>query len=394
MSEPLKVAWFTYFPIEWLDGLPPELATLPRMHPATWQRVLFDELQKEQGLRLHIVVLRKQFPRSMSFERGNATFHCVKVPGGLRAPSFFWLDTWCVSRVLKRVCPDVVHAWGTENGAGLVGSRLKYPCVLTMQGILNWILELGLGHAYLRFVARLEKRTLRGLRHVTAESSFAQGYLRERFPDLQLRQIEHAPSWGFHHAPRRPQLKPLRLITVGTLGHAKGTDVLLQALDPLLRDWDFRLTLIGGAPAQVLEDYRRSVSAELWSRIDFKNHLTSAQVAENLSESVVMIYPTRADNSPNAVKEAIAAGVPVVASAIGGIVDYVIPGENGFLFNAGDVSGCREALLSVLRHPSLGQGVVPAAALARGRDYLSPATMAAKFLQVYQELAGRSSSHC
>ncbi len=388
MSETLRVAWFTYFPIEWLDGLPEELASLPRMHPATWQRVLFDELQKEPNLELHIVVLRKQFPRSLTFQRGNATFHCIRVPGGLRAPSLFWLDTWCVSRVLKSVRPHMVHAWGMENGAGLIASRLGYPSLVTMQGILNWILELGLGNRYLRFVARLEKHALRRLKHVTAESSFAIRYLRERYPTLDLRQVEHAPNWSFHQAPRKPQLKPLRLITVGTLGHAKGTDVLLQALDPLCANWDFRLTLIGGAQPQVLEEYRRSVSAELWSRIDFKNHLTSAQVAEELSESALMVYPTRADNSPNAVKEAVAAGVPVVASAIGGIVDYVIPERNGFLFTAGDVEGCRNALLSALRHPQLGQGIVPEDALAKGRDYLSPSTMAKRFLALYREIGG------
>lgn len=388
MSETLRVAWFTYFPIEWLDGLPDELASLPRMHPATWQRVLFDELQKEPNLELHIVVLRKQFPRSMTFQRGNATFHCIRVPGGLRAPSLFWLDTWHVSRVLKSVRPHVVHAWGMENGAGLIAARLRYPSVVTMQGLLNWILELGLGNRYLRFVARLEKHALRRLKHVTAESSFAIRYLRERYPNLDLHQVEHAPNWSFHKAPRNPQLKPLRLITVGTLGHPKGTDVLLKALDSLCVDWDFRLTLIGGAPPQVLEDYRRSVSPELWSRIDFKNYLTSAQVAEQLSEAALMVYPTRADNSPNAVKEAVAAGVPVVASAIGGIVDYVIPERNGFLFTAGDVDGCRNALLSALRHPQLGQGRVPEEALAQGRDYLSPSTMARRFLALYRKVGG------
>ncbi|MBI1842451.1 MAG: glycosyltransferase, partial [Verrucomicrobia bacterium] len=90
------------------------------------------------------------------------------------------------------------------------------------------------------------------------------------------------------------------------------------------------------------------------------------------------------DNSPNAVKEAVAAGVPVVASAIGGIVDYVIPGENGFLFPAGNVEGCRGAIRSALGHETLGKGHVPSDALGRLRDYLSPATMCRKFLEAYR----------
>lgn len=388
-TSPLKVAWFSYFPIEWLDGLPPELQALPRMHPATWQRVLIAELQKDPSLDLHVLVLRKQFPRTLSFQQGNTTFHCLKVPGGFRAPSLFWLDTWSVSRALRRIQPDLVHAWGTENGAALIAARLRYPALVTMQGIMGWMKELGVANSYQRFAARLEPGSLRRATDVSAESSFAIGYLRERYPHLRLRHIEHAPAWGFHQMTREPELSPLRLISISTLGHAKGTDVLLQALEPLCSQLKFRLMLIGGAPPEVLDIYRQQTSPELWSRIEFKNHLTSAEIAAELSRAALMIYPTRADNSPNAVKEAVVTGLPVVASEIGGIVDYVVPGENGFLFPSGDVAACRQAIEKALAHPTLSKGVIDEAVLARSRDQLSPATMARKFREAYADLASR-----
>ena len=384
MSAPLSVAWITYFPIEWLDDLPPELASLAKMHPATWQRVLLTELQKEANLRLHIIILRKQFSRTQTFERGNATFHCIRIPGGWRAPSFFWTDTRCVARVLKSVKPDLVHAWGTENAAGLVASRLGYPWILTMQGIMNWMIELGLANLYQRFAARLETTTLHRAEHVTAESNFAVDYLAKHYPGLKPKQIEHAPHSSFHEVSRQPRLDPRRIICIGTLSAAKGTDVLLQSLDSLCETHPFELILVGGASAEAIQQYQASVSPQLWSRIQFKNHLTSAQIAEELSSATLMVYPTRADNSPNAVKEAVVAGVPVVASGIGGIVDYVHPGKNGFLFPAGDINGCREAILAALQHESLGKGQVPPETLAQVRDYLSPATMSRKFLEAYR----------
>lgn len=386
MSKPLTVAWFTYFPVEWLENLPAELATLPRMHPATWQRVLLSEFQKDPGLRIHVVVLRKHFPRTLSFEQGNATFHCIKVPGGLRAPSLFWLDTWSVSRVLRRIQPDMVHAWGTENGAATVAARLRYPSLVTLQGLMTWMEELGVANSYQRFAARFERRSLRRLRHVTAESSFSVRHLRDRYPNLRVQQIEHAPQRMFHEAARHPSLNPVRLLSISTLGHAKGTDVLLEALDPMCDELNFELVLVGGAPAEVLEGYRRRFSPRLWSRLKFLNHLTSAQVLEEMSKAAVMIYPTRADNSPNAVKESIAAGLPVVASEVGGIVDYVHPDRNGFLFPVGSVDGCRDAIRRWAVHPGLGRGVVDAATLARGRDYLSPETMGRRFREAYREV--------
>src|ERR1051325_10954660 len=119
-KNPLTVAWFSFFPLEWLSDMPEPVQRLPRQHAASWQRVLLAEFEKNPELRMHVVVLRKYFERDLTFERNGVTFHLVKTPGGLRAPSLFWLDTVLIRRVLRAVKPDVVHAWGTEQGAALV----------------------------------------------------------------------------------------------------------------------------------------------------------------------------------------------------------------------------------------------------------------------------------
>ena len=69
------------------------------------------------------------------------------------------------------------------------------------------------------------------------------------------------------------------------------------------------------------------------------------------------------------------AGVPVVASAVGGIPDYVIPGENGILFDSGDLDGCVRSIREACAHPLFGQGQVNPDTLTRMRAYLSPETM-------------------
>ena len=87
MAGPLTIAWFSQFPVEWLPDAPDFVKELPREHPSTWQRVLLDELEVFPGLRLHVLVLRKQIPRNFQFERNGVTFHLIKTPGRLRAPS-------------------------------------------------------------------------------------------------------------------------------------------------------------------------------------------------------------------------------------------------------------------------------------------------------------------
>src|SRR6516164_3281423 len=140
----LKVAWISYFPVEWLPDAPESVRKLPHHHPATWQRVLLEEFKRkeneEQGRsgetlqpELHILCVRRHFERNLSFELNGATFYCLKLPPGMRTLTLFWWETLLIRRYLRRIKPDLVQAWGTERGAALVASRLRYPYLVTMQ---------------------------------------------------------------------------------------------------------------------------------------------------------------------------------------------------------------------------------------------------------------------
>ncbi len=382
----IKVAWISYFPVEWLPALPPELGDLPRLHPATWQRVLLDELKGNRELKLDVVVVRKQFPRDVSFEWDGVRFHCLKVPGGLRTLSLFWWETLRIRSLLKRLRPDLVHAWGTERGAAMVGSRLSYPYLVTMQGLLEWYSQhVDLG-PYFKVDIRLERPSLRRARVVTTESSFAVQWLRDHYPHLEVRQAEHAANWLFHRIERRPETRPLRFLFVGALSPVKGSDILFQGLDRLRHELDFRLTVVGAGSPEFMERVKAGTSAEFWQRVDFRTNLKPPEVAEELARATIMVFPTRVDTSPNSVKEAVVAGLPVVASAIGGIVDYVKPGLNGITFEPGSLDGFVNSVRQAAAHPLFSRGAVDPATMAGMRDYLSPRVMAEKFTAAYHRV--------
>jgi len=75
----------------------------------------------------------------------------------------------------------------------------------------------------------------------------------------------------------------------------------------------------------------------------------NAEVAEEMAQATMLLFPTRVDNSPNAVKEAVVRGLPVVASAVGGIPDYVSPGQNGLLFPAGNLGEFTQSIRAARR---------------------------------------------
>lgn len=390
---PKRVAWISHFPVEWLDGAPAEVTAIPRAHPAPWQRVLAAELARlYPELEIHAIALRRTFPRTMSFRMGNLHVHLLKTRGGLRATTLFWYDTLLIWRVLRRIKPDLIHAWGTEWCAPWVAKRLGYRFMVTMQGIFTWLRSIGWhnvhGRVYEDLSAYCERRVLKHARLVTAESRFAVGYLQDRLGLNNVWQIEHAPLQHFFTLRRVPAAGELRLLYVGYVSDRKGCGHLLMALDRLRAEFRFRLLLVGKRQQPFFDSVWGSVSSELRGRVAVEESLSAAEVGKELERATIFVFPTLADNSPNAVKEAAVVGVPVVATRVGGIPDYIFDGRNGILCEPGNVDALANALRVAFRHDLFRRGVVDPEAHSRVREYLAPERMARAFWNAYCEVCG------
>jgi len=384
----LTVAWISDFPVEWLPDPPEPVKALPRRHPATWEMVLLDEFEKDSSIRVHTISLRPRLNRSFSFERNGTVHHLVRAASWLRLGSAFWWDALLIRRVCKRIKPDLVHAWGNEKGAGLLAHRLGFPYLVTIQGLFSWYKERVPLPAYDRLMGRFEHISLGRAPLVTTESNFAVRYLRGRYPRLRIVQAEHAPSRLFAQVERRPETAVPHFLSLGTLGTRKGTDLLFQALEQLSGEFRFKMTVISNPNPLYVAALREQTSPRLWERVQFKQHLMPPEVAKELQTPTMLLLPTRADTSPNAVKEAVVAGLPVVASRIGGIPDYLFPNENGLLFEPNDLPGFVSAIRAACAHPLFREGKVDPQTLAKTRDYLSPKRMGQNFRKAYDVVLG------
>ncbi len=381
---PLTVAWISDFPLEWLPDMPNPIPSLPKEHPATWEMVLLQEFERNPAFNLHIVALRKGIIRSFTFKKSGVTFHVLKYLSGTRGPSLFWFDTWLISRRLRVIKPDLVHAWGNERAAGLIASRLAFPYLVTIQGLFSWYREMLPGLPGAALPAWAERVSLSRARHATTESSFSTSYLRRRYPNLTVHQAEHAPNPVFSAIRRTPAQRPIRFVTNGTVGHRKGTDLFLRALAELVDKMDFEAMVIGGPNEPFLAPLRASLPQKLWSRVIFKSNLSPKDVATELAQATIFVLPTRADTSPNAVKEAAVAGVPVVASCTGGVPDYIKEGMNGLFFPIGNLRALIASMVAACNHPLFRHGRVDQETFHQTRAYLSPQRMAENFAAAYQ----------
>jgi glycosyltransferase involved in cell wall biosynthesis len=75
---------------------------------------------------------------------------------------------------------------------------------------------------------------------------------------------------------------------------------------------------------------------------------TAEETAQYMSKAWCLVLPTRADTSPNVVKEARVIGLPVITTHNGGQASYVRDGEDGYFVECGDVDGLTEKIGKVL----------------------------------------------
>jgi glycosyltransferase involved in cell wall biosynthesis len=148
-----------------------------------------------------------------------------------------------------------------------------------------------------------------------------------------------------------------RLLFVGRLVHQKGLDLLLKALRDL-RELHWELTIVGDG---VLRD-------ELQASLDHFNiservHFVGWQRDEDLvryyQQANLFILPSRHEGMPNVILEAMASGLPVIASNIPGNEELVLYETTGLLFPTEDVDSLRGALHTLIQDPgqraSLGE---------------------------------------
>jgi glycosyltransferase involved in cell wall biosynthesis len=141
-----------------------------------------------------------------------------------------------------------------------------------------------------------------------------------------------------------------RFVTVGAVSRAKGHDVLLDAL-VAIGDLDWTCTVVGSTSRDpdLVDDLAKQVArAGLADRVSFAGVLTGGALDDVLSASDLLVHPSRGETYGMVVAEALARGIPVVATTAGGLSTTL--GED-----AGNRPGIRvppgdpEALASALR---------------------------------------------
>ncbi|MDQ3350333.1 MAG: glycosyltransferase family 4 protein, partial [Acidobacteriota bacterium] len=168
-------------------------------------------------------------------------------------------------------------------------------------------------------------------------------------------------------APVERRLTVRTILTVANLRAEKSHETLLAAAAAMVGAHpELRFQIVGDGPRRG-ELEQRSAALGLGAHVEFLGH--REDVPALLAAADLFVLPSRSEAFPNGAIEAMAAGLPVVACAVGGLLDLIEDGRTGLLVPAGDAEALGRALESLVTQPERANAMGAAARRAVEQQY-------------------------
>ena len=273
-------------------------------------------------------------------------------------------------RAMRSFKPDVVHTHSSKAGIlGRFAARLeKVPVVVhTVHGFGFTPLQSATQRLIFRSVERMMARWTDHF-VLVAESDLKRGVEMGLFPPERATVIRAAVDLERYRSGgdgtetrRRLDLSP-DVPVVTQIGNFKAQkapfDFVKMAAAVHGRNPEAQFVMVGDGPL-------RAEAEELARSLDIADSMRFCgwwdDVPGLLAATDVSVLTSRHEGLPCSVVESLAAGVPVVATAVDGTVEVVRPGVNGFLAAAGDVIALADHVCAILESPDLGRRLADAA---------------------------------
>lgn len=382
MKQSLRVALVTTDARHWFRQFDSEVPNF-----GTAVQGLLQGFDGMDGVEIHVISASPSPLRSPAKLAENIWFHHLHVskPGWGR--SLFIGVALKTRRLIRELGIDIVHGQGTERDCSVAAVLSGKPNVLTIHGNMRvHAARPENGHRfYYRIAAVLESVCLHLTHGVVAISRYTEDLVKHRTARTWL--LPNAvDSRFFQVTPASPSVP--RLLFIGSLDPRKNPLGLLQACEPLLREGRCTLTLIGQSNPD--DPYVREVSrlASSLPGVETIGFIGRDELAGHFSRSSLLVLPTFEDNCPMVVLEAMAAGLPVAASEVGGIPDLIHHGEDGLLFAPHDPSAIRACIGRLISDPAL-RSAMGTRARAKALAKFHPKEIAAAHVRIYQEVLKR-----
>ena len=324
---------------------------------------------------IHWIIVDKAFNKSDTQVVDNQTFHIL--PGSrltIGLYTAYIYNRWQVSRCVKKINPDLFHAWGTERFYGLAATDFRGKSLLSVQGLLKAYMQRGSVSSFERRHSIYEPSVLRKVDYITTESPWARDRVKELAPNANITICDYAVEPIFNNIRRNLSDEP---------------SCLISCSNAAIKNIPLAISAFSSPELSHVKLYLAGASAERFphapSNIIPLGRLGREELAHYFSKTWCLIHPSLADTGPTSVKEARVAGVPVILTTECGAKQYVEHGKSGYIISPNDKQALIDSVLSVTAsaQTSLDMGSYD---VERCRKALSGDSMYASFTDLYHKV--------
>jgi glycosyltransferase involved in cell wall biosynthesis len=372
-----KICIMAEFPIGVLDGV---MTGRGGGQAATWLPQLAKAWENQKDFEIHWCILDRATRNIVSTQCWKQHFHRLPCPSVTTSMLLArWPQRLAYRKIINQINPNLVHCWGTEtlHGAGLL--EFDGPSILSMQGVITTYYKTGeLKGWRWKLFRHWEPLSMRNATVITSESHWGMKKVDSIVPGKTLSKVEYGVFPSYYDVTWQPDPKKPRILFVGGLGRLKGIDIILEMLKRYpKRSW--QMVFAGGGN---LAEELKSLNDP---SVEVLGTLKTNEVQAEMAKAWALVMPSRADTSPNVVKEARVIGLPIVGSPHGGHAEYIDHGNDGFIVPSEDPEEWFQALDQLASNIDLCQSM-GSARHEYFREYFRPEKTAEAFLKLYREM--------
>jgi glycosyltransferase involved in cell wall biosynthesis len=358
-------------------------------HPAPWITELAEEIKNKVDLT--IINYSHQSEKEVDeFERDGIHFVFIRTPRfRYDLLTLYRLRLkWFLDYLSKKRCDfDLIHVHGTEHQYEYIAERLGVPYIISIQGIINlcrpfYTNKLSPMYVGWYLTSGHEKTGIKKAKYFFCRTHWDTQFVKELNPEAEIFHNWEIIREDFFEDLHNPASRTL--VFMGGTSLFKGIREALRCLYVLKSEGiKFRLQICGrgqwGEISPFVKENCLNIDRE---DIEFLGFLTAKELSVVFRNSFCLLHPSYMDNSPNSVCEAQVAGLPVVASNVGGVSSLIEDGKTGLLVKRYDYKNLANQVMRLTNDKNLYESISQnARTVARKRHHRD--TIVSKTLDAY-----------
>ena len=392
----LKIIWLSQYN---LSALQPEIILNRQVvqHSSSWIHSLSNQLATNKEIELHIITHTQLVDSPQTIKKNGIHYHIIKYNFPFTKKGFPWYLPWDkitgyhtfiteATAIINVIKPDIIHIHGTEGGYYLPALKTTIPHILSIQGIIseyNKIEPSISGYMQIKYELDAVKQTT----YFGCRTNFDKNFIIKNNKKAIIFDLPEAMNKVFFENRWKPS-SDLSIVFVGSILERKGIKNLIFAV-ARLKDYlpSIKLKIIGSGSQKYLEKLKMIINEKnIKDNILWMGARSPVEIATELTRSGLFVLPTNADNSPNCLAEAMAVGIPCIATNVGGIPSMLENNIDGILYDKNNLDELVHAIRLLFEDKNL-QLKFSENARKKARDRNYPETVSKKYVAVYKSLA-------